>query len=311
LYLIADRLREAEPELRRGLALREKLLESRPNSLELLPMQAHNKAYLADVLVQTGRPAEAEPLLREAVAVREQMTHNFPNYYEHRRRLVLEQILLEGCLLALGRTQEAEEMIRKCLAISQKLAADFPEARETSQILGLDYECLGSLLQATDRPQEAAEAFHEAKRFYEEAAVKSPDPRPRLAPVYALAWFLADCPATQFRDPARAAQLAKDALQVAPQSGHYWLVLGVAQYRAGQSRDAVASIQKSMEILAGGGTRHWFILAIAHWQVGNKAAARKWYDQAVKWIEENQPRKNQVRRYRAEAAEVLRVKETK
>jgi serine/threonine protein kinase len=311
LYLETDRFREAELELRRGLALRQRLLESRPNSLELLPIQAYNKAYLASLLTRSGRPCEAEALLREAIAVRERMIADYPNYYEQRRRLVLEQHCLENCLLVQGRRQEAEAMIRKSRALSQKLAADFPDAPETSTLLGCEYNCLGGLLQDTNRPQEAAEAFREVKRFYEDAVVKSPDPRPRWAPVHELAWFLADCPAAQFRDSARAAKLAKDALQVAPQSGRHWVTLGVAQFRAGQSKDAIASLQKSMEILAGGDSRSWFILAMAHGQLGNKADARKWYDRAVKWMEENQASDEQLRRYRAEAAELLGVKEKK
>jgi Flp pilus assembly protein TadD len=129
--------------------------------------------------------------------------------------------------------------------------------------------------------------------------------------VHNLTWFLADCPATQFRDPTQAVKLAKELLQFAPQSGHYWRVLGVAQYRAAQSKDAIASLQKSMEILAGGESRHWFILAMIHAQLGNKTEARKWYDQAVEWMEKNEPRHEQLRRYRAEAADLLGVKEMK
>jgi serine/threonine protein kinase len=182
LYLSTDRFREAEPELRLGLALREKLLESRPNSLGLLSPLAHNKEYLAELLVRTGRPAEAEPLLREAIAVHERMISNYPNYWEYRRRLVIEQDWLKNCLLALGRPQEAEEMSRKCLANSQKLAADFPDAPDSTARLARAYDSLGRVLQDTDRPQEAAEAFREAKRFFEEAVVKIPEVGPRPQP---------------------------------------------------------------------------------------------------------------------------------
>ena len=46
-FLRSDRLQEAEPELRRALALREKLLAGSPRALGLLADHAHNKAYLA------------------------------------------------------------------------------------------------------------------------------------------------------------------------------------------------------------------------------------------------------------------------
>ena len=126
-----------------------------------------------------------------------------------------------------------------------------------------------------------------------------------------LASFLADCSTTQFRDPARATELAKRALQFAPQYGPFWFTLGLAQYRAGQPKAAIESLRKSMELVTGGGSRHWFLLAMAHWQLGNKAEARKWYDQAVKSMENDQPGHEQQRRFRAEAAELLGVKEKK
>jgi tetratricopeptide (TPR) repeat protein len=261
--------------------------------------------------VRTGKPEEAARLLREAIAVRERMIANYSNYYEQWQRLFYEQNQLGDCLLAMGRPQEAEETIRRSVATGHKLVEAFPDALDKSTCLGRGHYALGLLFQDTDRPQEAAEAFREAKKYFEEAADKFPDARPRWAPVHNLAWFLADCPATQFRDPARAAKLAQHALQFAPQSGHYWLVLGVAQYRTGQAKVSLESLQKSMAFLAGGDSRHWFILAMAHGQLGNKAEARKWYDQAIKWMEKNQPKDGQLRRYRAEAAELLGVKEKK
>ena len=33
----------------------------------------------------------------------------------------------------------------------------------------------------------------------------------------------------------------------------------------------------------------WFFLAMAHWQLGEKDKAREWYDQAVQWMDKNQP----------------------
>ncbi len=50
---------------------------------------------------------------------------------------------------------------------------------------------------------------------------------------------------------------------------------------------------------------------MAHWQLGNKVEAHKWYDQAVKWMEKNQPKAEELRRYRAEASEMLELKAKK
>ncbi len=53
----------------------------------------------------------------------------------------------------------------------------------------------------------------------------------------------------------------------------------------------------------------WLFLAMAHWQLGDKGAARKWYDQAVQWMEKFAPRNDEILRFRAEAAALLQVKE--
>src|SRR5262249_48099071 len=48
-----------------------------------------------------------------------------------------------------------------------------------------------------------------------------------------------------------------------------------------------------------------FFMALAHWQLGNKDDARRWYDQAVEWMDKNQPQNEELHRFRAEAAGLL------
>jgi hypothetical protein len=52
-----------------------------------------------------------------------------------------------------------------------------------------------------------------------------------------------------------------------------------------------------------------FFLTMAHWQLGHKTEARKWYDQAVHWMEKNKPKDDELRRFRAEAEELLQIKD--
>ena len=40
-----------------------------------------------------------------------------------------------------------------------------------------------------------------------------------------------------------------------------------------------------MEVGKGGYWFDWFFLAMAHWQLGHKEEARRWYDQGVAWME--------------------------
>lgn len=52
----------------------------------------------------------------------------------------------------------------------------------------------------------------------------------------------------------------------------------------------------------------WFVLTMAHWQLGNKEESRRWYDKAVPWMEKNQAEDEELRRFRAEAEELLEIK---
>ncbi len=128
-----------------------------------------------------------------------------------------------------------------------------------------------------------------------------------------LAWLLATCPDAKLRDPKRAVELAKKAVELAPTEGSFWNTLGIARYRAGEWKDGIEALKKSDELLKGevSAALNAFFLAMAHWQLGEKEEARKSYEQAVEWMEKNKPQDDDIKRFREEAAELLGVKEKK
>ena len=89
--------------------------------------------------------------------------------------------------------------------------------------------------------------------------------------------------------------------------GNNWNTLGVAQYRAGDWKAAITALDKSMELRKGGDSFDWFFLAMAHYQLGDKKEAGKWYDQALEWEEKNQPKNEELVRFRAEAKDLLKI----
>jgi WD40 repeat protein/serine/threonine protein kinase/tetratricopeptide (TPR) repeat protein len=121
-----------------------------------------------------------------------------------------------------------------------------------------------------------------------------------------LAWLLGTCLDANFRDPPRAVELAKRAVELAPQQGAFWNTLGVAQYRANDWKTAIESLHKSMEFRQGGDGFDWFFLALSHWQLGNSDEARAWSARAVEWMEKNEPENEELQRFRAEAEELLK-----
>jgi serine/threonine protein kinase/Flp pilus assembly protein TadD len=126
-----------------------------------------------------------------------------------------------------------------------------------------------------------------------------------------LAWLLATCPEAKFRNPKRALELAKKALQLAPQDGESWKSLGAAQYCLGDWKAAIAAFEKANTFFMGGGSNEWFFLAMARWQLGEKDLARQAYGRAVEWMEKYHPKNEELRRLRAEAAELLGIEKKK
>jgi tetratricopeptide (TPR) repeat protein len=126
-----------------------------------------------------------------------------------------------------------------------------------------------------------------------------------------LAWGLATAAERKDRDGRKAVALAQLAVKAAPAIGGWWNTLGAAHYSAGNWKEAVATLEKSMELQKGGNSFDWFFLVMAHWQLGEKDKARKWFDRAAEWMDKNQPKNEELRRFRAEASQLLELKEKK
>jgi serine/threonine protein kinase/Flp pilus assembly protein TadD len=112
-------------------------------------------------------------------------------------------------------------------------------------------------------------------------------------------------------DYAAVLELAKKAVELAPTVRGCRNTLGVAQYRAGNWKEAIECLKKSMDLGGGGDSSDWFFLAMACWQLDEKEQARKYYDSAVQWMEKQRPDDKELRLFRAEAAGQLGVKEPK
>jgi tetratricopeptide (TPR) repeat protein len=150
--------------------------------------------------------------------------------------------------------------------------------------------------------------YEQSLKDYEAALTKSPA---NAAVLNEFAWMLANCPEIKLRDPKRAVELATKAVQLAPKAGGYWNTLGVAHYRAGDSKAALTAFEKSLE-LRPGDAFDFFFLAMAHKKLGHDEEARKYYNQAIQWLdkskaalEKDKSRGEELRHLRNEAEGVL------
>jgi serine/threonine protein kinase/Flp pilus assembly protein TadD len=127
-----------------------------------------------------------------------------------------------------------------------------------------------------------------------------------------LAWRLATAPDPKDRDGRRAVGLAKELVEHYPKDDTAWNTLGVASYRAGDWKDAIAALEKSEALAPGKALAYNAVfLAMAHWKLGEKEKSRKWYDRAVGWMEKNRPKDPEISQFRAEAAQLLGVADPK
>jgi tetratricopeptide (TPR) repeat protein len=181
-------------------------------------------------------------------------------------------------------------------------------------------DCHGLLALVSDRERARvyalrARAYHRLGRYgealsdYRQAVDQGP---PDARCCDSLARLLATCPDPRLREPARAVELARKATELAPQEAPYWNTLGAAQYRAGHWKAAIEALTRALELRKGGDAGDGFFLALAHARLGNAEEARRWYDRAARWGEENRqalskdaPKQEELRRLHAEATELL------
>ena len=184
-----------------------------------------------------------------------------------------------------GKLTESIEECRQAL----KIKPNFIEARIN----------LGLGLAAQGKPAEALEECGRALKI---------DPNHPQA-INALAWVLATACDHSLRNPAEAVRLAQKAMELQPGDGTFQITLGVARYRTGDARGAIQALSKARDLGPGAQARTFFFLAMAYWQMGDKTQARTWYDKGVAVMAKNGPENEEWKRFRAEAAQLLGLRE--
>jgi serine/threonine protein kinase len=159
-----------------------------------------------------------------------------------------------------------------------------------------------AMLHASQNPPQ----WEDAARYYTAALALQPD---NATTQNDLARLLVNWPRPGDSHFEEAIDLAQKAVQATPTAGNYWITLGIAHYRVGQWTDALAAFQQAAKLRNGGDGLDWLFLAMTHGRLGEKEQGRKWYDQAVEWMEKNNTDDAGLKHMRAEAAELLGVTE--
>jgi tetratricopeptide (TPR) repeat protein len=294
-YLNTGRGPEAEAALCEAVEIHQKLLDDGHLRGSVERYAARSYVRLGQVLAAAGREEAAEQCCQKAVDLLDPFVKQLPESAIRRVSLAKALAAQAHLLNDLGRRRKAEAIRRQVIRHYETLKKDFPEDPQHRRNLVQSYLELVSLLCDLGRQTEAAEPYRKALELEsEDAGINN-----------ALAWFLATSTEPRLRDAALAVRLAKKAVTARPQAGDYRNTLGVAHYRNGDDKAAVAELETATRLRAGGDSFDWFFLAMAHRRLGDRDEARTWFDRAVRWMDRYKPRDDELRRFRAEAEALL------
>jgi serine/threonine-protein kinase len=294
-FLETGRIPRAEATVREALEIQQRLIVGGRLKSYVERYAARSWVGLGRILAAAGRAPEAEESYRKAVKLLKPLVEESPEAAYNRIDLADTLAGLADLLTDPARRQEAEEIRRRVIRHYERLKANFPEVPNHRRKLALSYLKLSGLLRELDRQTEAAEPYRKALEVGPEDPAVNND----------LAWFLATSPEPRLREAALAVRLAQRAVAARPRSADYRNTLGVAHYRQGDDKAAVAELEKAVGLRAGEDGADWFFLAMARWRLGDRDQARACLARAVKWMDRLLPHDGELRRFRAEAEAAL------
>jgi len=294
-----NRPAEATAAFRQSCDLARQVVTANPSASHPRVLLVMSLAFLQADQARLGQIREAMEADRQAQEVLRELVVAHPDVPYYQELAAWTWNLLSSGRQKFGDEQEEEALLR-VLAAFEKLAREFPTVDRYRNGLLTALGFVGEWCWHAGRRAEATNHYRRYAEWLPRLA------RDDAAGHDAQAWFLAHCPDPQFRDPRLALQLAKKAVALAPKDGRYWHTLGTAQYRVGNWQEAIQALNQSTRLSAGD-SWDYFFLAMAHWQRGDRDQARRFYDQAVTWMNDRKERSKELLRFRQEAEQLLGV----
>ena len=201
---------KAGAEYRRALEFYEQLSNNQPAVPEYRNRMGQVRTSLGVLFADQGKGKQAEGEYRQAEKVFDKLVKEFPAIAEYRHRLANVIANLATGLAQAGQAAAAEEAYARSLRLADKLVAEAPTVPDYRRIQCLNREQWAWLLAQQGKIPEAEEEF----RRTQDGMEKLVDQFPTL-PEYLnnLAGLLCTCPLEQLRDPARAVELARRAVE--------------------------------------------------------------------------------------------------
>jgi tetratricopeptide (TPR) repeat protein len=306
----------AEKLHRKALECARKLEADSPNEVSFRYRLAVSHGGMGIFLQKARRGREAAREYRQQLAIFEQLVKEFPDDPDYRYSQARAGNFLGILLRYLPKEAEAALTLhQKAITICDRLVVEYPETPRFRVELVRSHYSVGLAAIQLEHWSVAEESFRQALAAgvpLEKESAKELCPHLAVASIHNdWAWLLATCPDATIRDAKRAVEYARKAVELDPAKGGYWNTLGVAEYRAANYKEAIAALEKSMKLRKGGDSFDWFFLAMICWHEGENEKAREWYKRAVTWMKQHQPKDEELLRFCKEAAQELKVEESK
>jgi tetratricopeptide (TPR) repeat protein len=213
----------------------------------------------------------------------EKLTVAHPLLLKHNNFLADTHRMLADTLVGEHQLSEAEQSYRRGIVIHEAWATKHPDATFIDAESRPLYERLAGVLVSRGKRQQAADLYQNlAARQLPRGGVKADE-------IVAVAQKAADW---------------------APQDSACLNTLGIAQYRAGNWKNAAKTLEDATQLPAGGSGSGLIVLAMADWKLGKETDARKSYDQARAWLQANKSDDADVKLLLAEAEKLFAQKAT-
>jgi eukaryotic-like serine/threonine-protein kinase len=203
------------------------------------------------------------------------------------------------------RVDQSHEMMRRAIALFEGLIAESPDHVEYHKALAQACNLQSCLYISCKQQKEGEQAYAKTAELYRQ--LLDLDKSPEFLNTFAM--FHVDCPVASVRDLAKAVAKAKQAVAEMPSESKFWNTLGMAQYRAKNWDEAAKALQKSMDLSQGGDPYDWLFLAMISQEQGDPDQALSLYRKSNEWMDSHVVMTDDLFRYRAEAANVLGLKD--
>jgi tetratricopeptide (TPR) repeat protein len=250
-----------------------------------------------NALYEAGQRAKAEHAFARAAALFGALAGRFPAVLEYQSDWAGALHGQAQVLAQRGEKQQACRLLEQALDHQEKAVQGNPRHPKYRAYLGLHYALRVDLLTELGKSEQAKSLIQRVG----EKCKDFPDVLNNLA------WGIVRRPQAPAGTRELVVQIARQAVEKAPEKGEYWNTLGVADYRVANWPSAITALEKSCALRKGGDSFDFFFLAMAYWQLGDKDQARLWHQKAIDALPKNGPINQELALFQQEAAALIKA----